>query len=331
LEADMKKRIKSIIMAVGITGVFLLSACTKKETIPKVRIGYFPNITHTQALVLKDQGTLEEKWKDQVEVSWTSFNAGPAEVEAIFAGEIDIGYIGPVPAINAYVKSNGDVQILTNATDAGAVLVKRADSDIETISDLAGKKVAIPQIGNTQHLCLLQILEENGLSATSDGGDVEVVAVENADVMNMMEQENIDAALVPEPWGSILESQCDARIVLDFDEIFLEGNYPTAVVVVRKEFLEQYPELVQEFLQEHEDAANYVNENEEELYNIVNRQIEQETSKSYDAWILKSAFDRIRVQAEINEEAIEAFGKICYEQAFIQEEMKEGIVIKNVN
>lgn len=327
----MRRGMKKFIAAAAILAVGLLSGCGGKGSDTEVRIGYFPNITHTQALVLKDQGKLEEKWQDEYEVSWTSFNAGPAEVEAIFAGEIDLGYIGPVPAINAYMKSQGDVQIIANATDAGAVLLKRSDSDIETIGDLAGKKVAVPQIGNTQHLCLLQLLEENGLAPTSEGGDVEVVAVANSDVMNMMDQKNIDAALVPEPWGSILESQSGAVVVKDYDEIFLEGNYPTAVVVVRKEFMEEHPDLVKEFLEEHEAATDYINNNREELYTIINRQLEETTSKTYETDVLAKAFDRINVSSDIQEEAIQAFGKICYEQGFIQEEMKDGIVVKNVD
>lgn len=327
----MKRGIKAGILAASILAVGLLTGCGEKSGKDQVRIGYFPNITHTQALVMKDQQTLEEKWGDECEVTWTSFNAGPAEVEAIFAGEIDIGYIGPVPAINAYVKSEGDVQIISNATNAGAVLIKRSDSDIETIADLAGKKVAVPQMGNTQHLCLLQLLEENGLAPTTEGGDVEVVAVSNADVRNMMDQKNIDAALVPEPWGSILEEESGAVVVKEYNEIFLEGNYPSAVVVARKEFIEEHPDLVQEFLEEHSAATDYINENEEELYTLINRQIEEATSQTYDTSVLQKAFERIVATTEIEQEAIDAFGEICYEQGFIQEEMKDGIVVENVD
>ena len=135
----------ALTMMVGLCSVGLLAGCGgKKESDGKtnVRIAYFPNITHNQALVMKNQGTLEEKWKDKCNVSWTSFNAGPAEMEAIFAGEIDLGYIGPVPALSANVKSNGEVKIISNSTNAGAVLLKRKDSGINTVSDLAGKKVA---------------------------------------------------------------------------------------------------------------------------------------------------------------------------------------------
>ncbi len=123
---------KVTLFCINVDGWFMLGRFTgrmrrKKESDGKtnVRIAYFPNITHNQALVMKNQGTLEEKWKDKCNVSWTSFNAGPAEMEAIFAGEIDLGYIGPVPALSANVKSNGEVKIISNSTNAGAVLLKR--------------------------------------------------------------------------------------------------------------------------------------------------------------------------------------------------------------
>lgn len=322
---------KKYLAAAGLIGMCLLAGCGNKSEEVKVRVGYFPNITHTQALVMKEQGTLETRWEGEYDVSWTAFNAGPAEVEALFAGEIDLGYIGPVPAINAFMKSNGDVQIISNAVNAGAVLLKSPGSDIQSVEDLAGKKVAVPQVGNTQHLCLLQILADAGMAPTTDGGEVEVAAVANADVMTMMDQNSIDAALVPEPWASILESQCGAEVLLENDEIFMEGNYPTAVVVVRKEFMEEHPEVVKEFLEEHEAASKFATENTDELFTIINKQLEEETSKTYDLDVLKKSFERIQVTTELSQEALQEFGKICYEQGFIQDELKDGIVVENVD
>ena len=205
----MKKLVKKLIAGMLLAGVCAsAAACGAKggggedaSGRTNVRIAYFPNITHTQALVMKNQKTLEEKWKDQCNVTWTSFNAGPAEMEAIFAGEIDLGYIGPVPALSANVKSEGDVQIISNTTNAGAVFLKRKDSGISSLSDLAGKKIAVPQMGNTQHLCLLNILSDQGLKTVDAGGDVTVNASSNADILNLIDNGSVDAALVPEPWG----------------------------------------------------------------------------------------------------------------------------------
>lgn len=281
-----------------------------------VRIAYFPNITHTQALVMKNQGTLEEKWKDTCNVTWTSFNAGPAEIEAIFAGEIDLGYIGPVPAVNANVKSNGEVKIISNATNAGAVLLVRKDSGIASVKDLAGKKVAVPQLGNTQHLCLLSLLSENGLKTVDQGGDVTINASSNADILNLIDNGSVEAAVVPEPWGTTIEKNGNAEILLDYDELFLNGEYPSAVVIANGDFMEEHPDYVKEFLEMHKEATLFINENPKEAQEIVNSEIESVTGKSIDADVLESAFSRMTADSALNTEAVMTFANISEEEGF---------------
>lgn len=282
-----------------------------------VHIAYFPNITHTQALVMKNQKTLETKWADTCNVNWVSFNAGPAEVEAIFAGEIDLGYIGPVPAISANVKSNGDVKIISNATDAGAILLKRKGTDIASVKDLAGKKVAVPQLGNTQHLGLLSLLSENGLKTTDKGGDVTINASANADILNLMDNGSIDAAFVPEPWGTTIEKAGNAEVLLDYNEVFLDGNYPTAVVIAGSDFLEEHPDLVKDFMEAHKDATLYINENEDEARQIVNKEIEDVTGKALEEDVIKSAFQRMNVTETVNKDAVMKFAEISKNEGFI--------------
>lgn len=327
------KRNKKIIALFLTVGMLLsLTACgsgkDNKNEKTDVRIAYFPNITHTQALVMKNQKTLEERWKDTCNVSWTSFNAGPAEMEAIFAGEIDLGYIGPVPALSANVKSDGDVKIISNATNAGAVLLKRKDSGIESVKDLAGKKVAVPQLGNTQHLCLLNLLSENGLKTTDKGGDVTVNASSNADILNLIDNGSVDAALVPEPWGTTIEKNGNAEILLDYDQVFLEGDYPTAVVIASEDFIEDHPDLVQDFLKAHEDATLYINENTEDAQKIVNTEIEGTTGKSLADDVIKSAFNRMKVTETLNSDAIMQFATISKDEGFIDEIPEEDDVFK---
>lgn len=283
-----------------------------------LNIGYFNNVTHAQALLMKSNRSIENSMGEDVQVNWTAFNAGPAEVEALFAGDIDIGYIGPVPAISANVKSKGDVVILSSSTQGGAVLIVGKDSGIERVADLAGKTVAIPQIGNTQHLCLLDLLNENGLKSTTDGGDVTVTAVANADVANMMERGDIDAALVPEPWGATLLEQ-GAELLLDYDEIYMDGEYDVAVVVVRKEFMERHPELVEQFLKEHETATEQIKNSGDESLSLINAELESATGKALSENIIQEAFERIGVQTELNRESVMGFAEISKEQGFIDE------------
>ena len=291
-----------------------------------VNIGYFNNVTHAQALYMKANGTLEKNLGDDVNVSWTAFNAGPAEVEALFSGDIDIGYIGPVPAISANVNSEGDVSVISGATQAGAVLVKAAGSDIQSVADLDGKTVAIPQIGNTQHLCLLKLLSDNGLSTVEEGGTVTVTAVENADVQNMMDQGNIDAAVVPEPWGSELVKD-GAEIVLDYNELYMNGDYPVAVVVVRKEFMEEHPDIVNEFLAQHEAATEVINADMTTAAQTINDEINAATGKSLELDVLTSAFQKIIVSTEINQDAMNDFAQISLDEEFIDELPGDNLIV----
>ena len=300
------------VLAAGVTG------CGKGGKKEEVHVGYFNNITHAQALYMKAEKALEKSFGDDITVTWTAFNAGPAEVEALFSEDIDIGYIGPVPAINANVKSGGDVQILSSSTKGGAVLVKREDSGIESMADLEGKTVAIPQIGNTQHLNLLKLLDDNGLAPVTDGGTVNVSAVANADVSNMMERGDVDAALVPEPWGATLLNQ-NAELMLDYDEIYMDGNYDVAVVVVRKEFLKEHKDLVETFLKEHEKATETINSDSENAVKTINEELKSATGKALEEAIITEAFGRIGVSTEINKAAITEFADISKEQGLIDE------------
>lgn len=317
----------ALLVAVALSAGFTGCGANRQNAGEEVHMGYFNNVTHAQALYLKANGTLEESFGEDVSVKWTAFNAGPAEVEALFAGDIDIGYIGPVPAITANVKSKGDVQILSGATKGGAIMITGKDSDITDISQLSGKKVSIPQIGNTQHLCLLQLLKENGLKPTTEGGDVTVSAVENADVSNVIERGDVDAALVPEPWGATLLNQ-GAQMLLDYEEIYLNGTYDVAVVVVRKEFREEHPELVEKFLKAHQQATQEINDDREHALQVINNELQEATGKSLSENIIQDAFTRMEVSDTYNRESIEGFAQISLEQKFIDAVPESGLFVE---
>ncbi len=322
----MKSKIILGLLSV-LTIASLLTGCGSKKDDSEINIGYFNNITHAQALYMKNTGSFESAVGSDYNVTWTAFNAGPAEVEALFSGDIDIGYIGPVPAVTANVKSQGDVQILSGATKGGAILITGKDSGITSVSDLDGKNVSIPQIGNTQHLCLLDLLSQNGLAPVTSGGSVTVSAVTNADVSNVMERGDIDAALVPEPWGAtLLSNGCD--MLLDYDAIYMNGQYDVAVVVVRKEFYEAHPDIVEKFLTVHESATEEINNNSADAYAIINAELDQATGKSLDESIISEAFSRIDVSTDVNKDAIDGFASISKDQGFIAALPDDSLYIK---
>lgn len=314
--------VKAMVMLLGIG---ILSGCGKTEE-NKMRIGYFPNITHSQALVMREQGELENSLAGKYEVEWTSFNAGPAEVEALFAGELDMGFIGPVPAISAYVKSGGEFVIVSGVANGGATLVAGTDSGITSVSDLSGKKVAIPQLGNTQHLMLLNLLSQNSLSATSSGGTVEVVAAANADITNLIEQGQIDAALVPEPWGSTIvknESAVSVTEGIGMDSINQES---TTVIIINKEYMEKNEEAVTTFLENYYAATEYVLTGSDEVKQMVNNRIKEETGKELDADIVTEAFGKIEFTTQVPKESLAGYAQILYDEEFITEMPDENLV-----
>lgn len=326
----MKKKLFTLTMSAIVLPILLLTGCGQKESASEINIGYFNNVTHAQALYMKATGSFEETLSQKEEtaatkVNWISFNAGPAEVEALMAGSIDIGYIGPVPAVTANLKSKGDIVVISSATKGGAVLVTNASSGINSISDLAGKTISVPQIGNTQHLCLMKLLEDNNLADVNNGGNVTIAAVANADVANMMDQNNIDAAIVPEPWGATLLSK-GANLLLDYDEVYPGGDNDVAVVVVRKDFLNAFPDIVSLFLEEHQTATDTIN-GSSDTYSVINEEIFAATEKHLDDAILNEAFSRIAISTELNVDSLFELARISKDNGIINDmPVKETLI-----
>jgi len=313
----------SIVLLLGILLIVVISGCSPKKvenanSNVNVKVGYFPNITHSQALVGREQGSFQKAIGKTNKLEWKLFNAGPAEVEALFAKAIDIAYIGPGPAINGYAKSKGDIQIIAGATDAGAIFVSKKGTVIKNLKDLSGKKIAVPQFGNTQDLTLRNIMSQNGLKDTTKGGTVEVRQAANADILTLLQKGEIDAALVPEPWGSRLIKEAGANIILDYKDVFRKGKYTTAVVVVRTEFLKDHPEIVEKFIKNHVEVTNYINKNQDKAKEIVNKQITELTKKGISKDVLDAAFNRLTVTNDPEKDSVLDFVKASVKEGFLK-------------
>jgi len=313
----------SMVLLLGISIIYGLTGCSTKKVeneAVNVRVGYFPNITHSQALVGRQQGTFQKAIGEKNKIDWKLFNAGPAEIEAFFAGAIDIGYIGPGPAINGYAKSKGDIQIIAGATDAGAIFVSKKGLIIKNLKDLSGKKIAVPQFGNTQDLTLRNILSANGLKDKTKGGTVEVRQAANADILTLLQKGDIDAALVPEPWGSRLIKEAKANVILDFKDVFRDGNYTTAVVVVRTKFLKDHPQIVENFIKNHVETTEYIIKNQDKAKEIVNNQITELTKKGISKDVLDAAFNRLTITNNPEKDSVLDFVKSSVKEGFLKTE-----------
>lgn len=301
----MRRRIPALLLVVFAAAV-AISGCVKSTptSTPKktkgeakvIRIGYFPNITHAQAVVGMARKDFQKAFGKDVTVDVKVFNAGPSVIEALFAGEIDISYIGPNPAINGYVKSNGKaLRIIAGATSGGAVLVVRDDSGINKPKDLDGKKIASPQLGNTQDVALRYYIKKAGLKTTENSGTVQVIPTENPNILTLMTTKQIDGAWVPEPWGARLVKEGGGRILVDERDLWKDGKFVTANVIASTEFLKNNPNLVKKFLKAHVDETDWINKHKEEAKQIMNDEIKSLTGKSLPPTVLSSAFTRMTV------------------------------------
>ncbi|MBI3744241.1 MAG: ABC transporter substrate-binding protein, partial [Chloroflexi bacterium] len=216
-----------------------------------------------------------------------------AEIEALFAGAIDIAYVGPSPAINGYVQSHGDaLRVVAGSASGGASLVVRPGANIKLARDLGGKKVATPQLGNTQDIALRQYLADNGLKPKEKGGAVEVLPIANPDILTLFQRGQIDAAWVPEPWVSRLVAEANGKIFFDERDLWSSGKFATTLVVVRREFLVDQPEVVRRWLVGHVKTTEVINANPALARADVESEIQRLTSVPIADNLVAGSFER---------------------------------------
>lgn len=252
----------------------------------ELRLGYFPNVTHAPALIGLDKGLFEKELGD-TKLTRQEFNAGPNEVSALLGGSLDIGFIGSGPAINAYAKSNGEaVRLISGVTSGGAQLVVKPD--ITKPEDLVGKTVVTPQLGNTQDVSLKKWLAENKLT-----GKVQVTNMENAQTLDAFKGDQVQAAWLPEPWSSRLVLDAGAKVLLDEKTLWPDGQFPTTVVIVRTQFLDEHPDTVKAFLRGLVQSIDYANSDKADAQATVNKQLKELTGKSFSPEVTERAWSNI--------------------------------------
>lgn len=313
----MKKRVIALFLVSAIlTG--LMTGC-KNSSSNTIRIGFFPNLTHSQAVYGYANGDFAKAFGDGISLKWLDFNSGPEEIEAMFAGEVDIGYIGPIPAINGYVKSSGDIKIIAGATLNGALLVTRKGLKINDIKGLNGHTVAVPQFGNTQHLCLLNLLSSNGLKTVEKGGKVKVIQSSNPDIKTLMDKGDIDAALVPEPWATRLVKEIGANILLNSHQVWNSDDYSTAVIVVNTKFYDKNKKLVEQFLKTHIEITDYINKNPAQAMIKINDKIGSLTGSKLKDNVLNESFANMIATYDPNVSSINKFMDIYKNEGYVKD------------
>lgn len=294
-----------------------------------LRVGHFPNITHPQALVghalgRTGEGPFVKHLGPDVDLQWYVFNAGPSAIEALVAGSIDLVYIGPTPAINAYVKTNGrDVRIIAGACNGGASLVIRADSGIKVDSDFKDKRVATPQLGNTQDISARLWLKSKGYRINLYGymSDVDVIPTANGDQLSLFISKGLDAAWTVEPWVSRLEMEAGGKIYLEEKTLWPEtkGHYTTTVLATSDRMLRNEVSLLEKWLKGHIELTKWIVDNPEEAKRIIAGEIRKETLVSFSKETMERAWGRITVSTDPIVPAISRFADGLFRTGLLRE------------
>lgn len=271
----------------------IYSQGTEKKVL---RLGYFPNINHAQAVIGVGNGDFEKALGENIELKPFVFNAGPPAIQALFGKQIDATYIGPNPAINGYVVSGGkDLRVIVGAASGGAVFVVRNDSGIQSTKDLGGKTFASPQLGNTQDVALRKYLLDNGYLTKEHGGNVQITPAANADILTLLLKKDIDGAWVPEPWGERFINEANSHLFLDERDLWPDGKFVTANIIVRTDYLQNNPDVIKKLLAAHIDETQWINSHQDQAITQFNNELKRLTSQTIPVDGLKKSLTRLQL------------------------------------
>ncbi len=264
-----------------------------------IRFGHFPNVTHAQgviahALSRQGKGWFEQRLGPGVEIQWFTYNAGPSAMEAIFARSLDLTYVGQGPALNAHLKANGDeIRIISGAANGGSALVVKADGPIKGAADFRGKKIATPQMGNTQDISCRAWLKRQGLKITQTGGDALVLPAANPDQLGLFVSGKVDAVWTVEPWVTRLERDGKGKVFFD------ETDVITTWLASSVKFLKEHRELAKKIADANKELTDWMQAHEDEAQKLLIDEIKAETRQEFPPDAVAQAWKRIKFTTDV--------------------------------
>jgi NitT/TauT family transport system substrate-binding protein len=296
-----------------------------------IRIGHFPNVTHVQALVAQHlsrsgRGWFEQRLGPDIKIEWYIYNAGPSAMEAIIADSIDLTYVGPSPALNAYTKSHGEeIRIVAGAAAGGAALVVQGESGLTVPADFRGKTIATPQLGNTQDVACRAWLAAGGLKITQTGGDAFIIPTPNPDQFALFKSKRLDAVWTVEPWVSRLERDAGGKILVE------QSKESITVLVSSMKFLKTKRELAGKFVRAHRELTEWILSHAEEAKQMVRQELAAETKAEISADLITQAWKRILLNSDVSLDEYQHFAANAQRAGFIRSTPDLSRLIEKVN
>jgi len=303
-------------IAVALSAILAGPSAGAKETL---RVGHFPNVTHVQALVARQMERQGKSWfgdrlgKDVI-IEWYAYNAGPSAMEAVFTKSIDLAYVGPSPALNAFVRSRGEeVRIVAGAVNGASSLVVQKDGGLNKPADFRGKRIGTPQFGNTQDVAARAWLISGGLRITQTGGDAYVVPTANPDQLTLFLRKDLDAVWTVEPWVSRLEHEAGGKILVD------EKDTVTTTLVARAQYLSQRRDLVRRFVAAHRELTEWIKQYPEQAQSLARAELRSTFRIDLPADLIAHAWSRMTPTSDATPAAFDTFVANAKKTGFLRD------------
>jgi NitT/TauT family transport system substrate-binding protein len=298
------------IVVVGIIALVGLTQASVDDSQNKIRVAFFPSIVHAVPIIGMETQIFANNLNDDLDIEVKIFDSGPQVIESIFSNSVDIAYVGPGPVINGFLKSDGnDLKILAGAASGGASFVIQKNSGLELIENYSGKRVAAPQISNTQDVSLRHYLAENGLKSAEKGGDVFVLNIANPDIYTLFAKGDIDGAWVPEPWATMLVEELDGIRLFDENEFWPENKFSSVLLIGRSDYIEKNPEIIKKWINANEKTVQWINNHPDESKKLYNEFLKSYMGRTLPENIVEKSFSNIIITSEPLENSVYTFAE----------------------
>ena len=298
------------IAIVGIIAFIGLTQASVDDSQNKIRVAFFPSVVHAVPIIGMETQTFTNNLDGDLNIQVKIFDSGPQVIESIFSNSIDIAYVGPGPAINGFLKSDGnDLKILAGAASGGASFVVQKNSGLDLIENYSGKRIAAPQISNTQDVSLRHYLAQNGLNTAEKGGDVFVLNIANPDIYTLFAKGDIDGAWIPEPWATMLVEELDGVRLFDENEFWPENQFSSVLLIGRSDYIEKNPEIIKKWINANEKTVQWINNNPDESKKFYNEFLKSYMGRTLPQNIVEKSFSNIIFTSEPLENSVYTFAE----------------------
>lgn len=276
----------------------------------RLRIAYFPNVGHIVPIVGIEKGFFSEQLGSEKVVETRLFDSGPQVIESLFADSVDVAYVGPGPAINGFLNSErNNLKILSGAASGGASFIAHPNSGISGVLDFSGKRIAAPQLGNTQDVSLRHYLNENGLRQAEKGGSVTVYNIPNPDIYTLFVKGEVDGAWVAEPWATILEIELDGVRLFHEEELWPERQFASVLLIGNTDYVERNPVIIGNLLLSHEQTIRWINQNPEESRDIFNQFLIDTLGQPLSDEVVDTALSNLEITSDPIDGSVHIFAE----------------------